>query len=190
MKIKLILTLLIVSCFFVKTNAQINISGTEIPKFLTIDSHKSLPLYGAAARKILWIDVYLVSIFINESNHNAQQLIHSNETMVLRLYMKTSLVSKSRLKMAIERGFKKSQQNNYTKYKNKVENIVDKIEGEIEKNDVVDLVYLPSGQTKFYINERYLGRILGIDFKQALFSIWLSENCIDQELKNQIIKGT
>ncbi|GGE43458.1 chalcone isomerase family protein [Psychroflexus planctonicus] len=187
-------TILFIGIFFSlsfvnQATAQIELSGTEIPSYLEINSKDTLQLFGAGAREILWLDVYLVVIYFNESDYNSEELILSNKTMGLRLYMKSSLVSKKRIKMAIERGFNKSTQGNYKKYKTRIEQMIDSFEEEIYKNDVIDLIYFPSEETRFYKNNQYLGTIQGADFKQALFGIWLSEHAVDKDLKEDLLKG-
>lgn len=187
-------TILFIGIFFSisfanQVNAQIDLSGTEIPSYLEINSKDTLQLFGAGAREILWLDVYLVVIYFNELDYNSEELIQANKTMGLRLYMKSSLVSKKRIKMAIERGFNKSTQGNYKKYKTRIEQMIDSFEEEIYKNDVIDLIYFPSEGTRFYKNNQYLGTIQGADFKQALFGIWLSEHAVDKDLKEKLLKG-
>lgn len=187
-------TILFIGIFFSisfanQVNAQIDLSGTEIPSYLEINSKDTLQLFGAGAREILWLDVYLVVIYFNELDYNSEELIQANKTMGLRLYMKSSLVSKKRIKMAIERGFNKSTQGNYKKYKTRIEQMIDSFEEEIYKNDVIDLIYFPSEETRFYKNNQYLGTIQGADFKQALFGIWLSEHAVDKDLKEDLLKG-
>lgn len=184
-----ILGTLFLVCFVNQANAQIHISGTKIPQHLKINTQDTLQLYGAGSRTIFWIDVYLVAVYFNGNDYTSQQLIHANETMGLRLYMKSSLVTKSRIKMAIERGFNKSTDGDYKKYKARIEQMIDSFEEEINKNDVIDLIYYPSGKTLFYKNNQYLGTIQGIDFKEALFGIWLSENAVDKGLKEEILNG-
>lgn len=188
-KVSFILGILFSFSFVQQANAQIHISGTKIPQDLKINTQDTLQLYGAGSRTIFWIDVYLVAVYFNGNDYTAQQLIDANETMGLRLYMKSSLVSKSRIKTAIERGFNKSTNGNYKKYKTRIEDMIDSFEEEIYKNDVIDLIYHPSGETRFYKNNKYLGTVQGIDFKEALFGIWLSENAVDSGLKEEILKG-
>lgn len=187
-------TILFIGIFFSisfanQVNAQIDLSGTEIPSYLEINSKDTLQLFGAGAREILWLDVYLVVIYFNELDYNSEELIQANKTMGLRLYMKSSLVSKKRIKMAIERGFNKYTQGNYKKYKTRIEQMIDSFEEEIYKNDVIDLIYFPTEETRFYKNNQYLGTIQGADFKQALFGIWLSEHAVDKDLKEDLLKG-
>jgi hypothetical protein len=179
----------IVFSFISIASAQVQISGIEVPRYLEVNKGEKLELFGAGPRKILWIDVYWVAIYFNEKDYSSNELINSNQTMGLRLYMKSSLVSKSRIKSAIERGFNKSTDGNYHKYKTRMEQMIDSFEEEINKNDIIDLIYYPTGETYFYKNNQYLGIIQGFDFKQALYGIWLSQNCVDNSLKTDIMQG-
>jgi hypothetical protein len=60
---------------------------------------------------------------------------------------------------------------------------------DIEPGDRYALTYLPGVGTELTRNGRRLGVIEGADFSQALFSIWLGDDPLDDSLRNQLMAG-
>ena len=49
------------------------------------------------------------------------------------------------------------------------------------------MVYLPKEGVKVYKNNKLLGTIEGMEFKRALFGIWLSKKPADKDLKQAML---
>ena len=58
---------------------------------------------------------------------------------------------------------------------------------EIKKGDVFDITYQPGKGVVSYKNGKGKGVIEGMDFKKALFGIWLSKNPVDDGLKEDML---
>jgi hypothetical protein len=63
---------------------------------------------------------------------------------------------------------------------------------ETKKNDVWTYIYIPGKGTEVYVNDgaanKLMGVIPGLDFKKALFSIWLGENPpVGNSLKKELL---
>ena len=182
-----IATLFYLSVFSVK--AQVVISGIEMPKDLTYIQAEPLELYGVGVRKFLWMDMYVGAIFLNEMQLKPNQIIEANKPMALRLHILSSLVSNKRIIKAIQEGFDNSTNGNLHKYQKRIDQMIGYFDEEIQPDDIIDLVYNTSGNTMIYRNKKQLGSINGLDFKQALFGVWLSDKAVDSNLKNELLKG-
>ena len=55
------------------------------------------------------------------------------------------------------------------------------------KNDVYDIIYEPEIGTSVYIKDELKGTIEGLDFKKAVFAIWLGENTALPKLKKAML---
>jgi hypothetical protein len=53
----------------------------------------------------------------------------------------------------------------------------------INKKDIFIIVYVPNAGVSVYKNGSKKGTIEGLDFKKALFGIWLGNNPADDDLK-------
>ena len=51
---------------------------------------------------------------------------------------------------------------------------------EAKKDDIYDIIYVPEQGISVYIKGELKGTIKGLDFKKAVFAIWLGEKPADQ----------
>lgn len=169
--------------------AQIHSTGIEIPKTLNYIENEPLYLYGAGTRKILWLDMYVGVIFLNEKNLTPNQIIESRQPMAIRLHIISTLVSKKRIIKAIEDGFDKTTNGNLAQYKSRIDKMIGFFNEEIQPNDIIDLVCYPSGKIDIFRNSKLKGTLQGHDFKQALFGMWISENAVDKKMKSELLNA-
>ena len=57
-----------------------------------------------------------------------------------------------------------------------------------KKDDAFNLIYNPIDTSIWvYKNNKLEGKIPGFEFKKAFFGIWLSNNPVDEDLKNDLL---
>jgi hypothetical protein len=90
-------------------------------------------------------------------------------------------VSKDNMEEAIRTGFDKSTKNNITSISSKIDQLISAgFKDEIAIGDIFDLIYLPGTGTTLYKNNASVVNITGLDFKKALFGIWLCDQPADE----------
>lgn len=166
---------------------QRQIAGVEIPQTIEYINDFKLNLYGVGVRSFFWIDMYVGAIFLSNEKEHPKEIIETNENMGMRLHILSSLVSNKRMIKAIEEGFQKSTKGNLCSYQSRINEMIGFFEGEISPGDVIDMIYSNTGFTQVFLNQKKLGEIKGLDFKKALFGVWLSNDPIDKSLKQQMI---
>lgn len=162
------------------------VAGVSVPLQTTVEN-TTLYLNGAGIREKWWIDLYVGALYVPQVTRNAQLLIQQDKPMIMRLHIVSSLVTRDRMMESIEEGFQKALDGNTGPYQKRIEQLKSFFTKELHKNDVVELRYLPKVGVKVFLNETYLGTISGLDFKQALFSIWLGDNPVDEDLKQNLL---
>lgn len=175
--------------FSLKNHAQVQISGIEIPLKLAHRQVQPMDLHGIGVRKFLWMDMYVGAVFLNQHQLSPTQIIQANAPMALRLHILSSLVSRKRIIKSIYDGFDKISDGNLPKYQQRIDRMISYFNQDVHPNDIIDLVYKTSGEIMIFRNNKHLGSIEGLDFKQALFSIWLSEKAVDKGLRDGLLKG-
>ena len=55
------------------------------------------------------------------------------------------------------------------------------------KDDVYEMIYIPGNGTSLYINDILQGTLPGLEFKRALFNIWLSEQTELPDLRTAML---
>ena len=189
LKANLIYSLILFLLISFSTQAQIQIAGIEIPQKLTYIENEPLDVFGIGVRDFLWIDMYVGAVYLNNLQLKPHQIVEVNQPMALRLHILSSLISNKRIIKSILDGFDKSTQGNLEDYKIRIDKMINFFNKEINPGDIIDLVYNASGQTQIYRNMKHLGSIDGLDFKKALFGIWLSESPANEGFKNDLLEG-
>jgi hypothetical protein len=91
------------------------------------------------------------------------------------------------MEKATREGFAKATGGNVAPIKAQIENFISVFRDKINEHDVYDLVYLPDKGVEVYKNAEYSSLTPGLNFKQALFGIWLSEKPAQQSLKKKML---
>jgi hypothetical protein len=183
MKMKL-LCFLLLSAFSI-THAQTVINGITFPNSYTAGSDK-LVLNGGGTREKLWMDMYVAGLYLKEKNKDASSIISANSSMAIRIYIVSGLITSSRMIEAVEEGFVKSTSGKQDALKEKIRTFEKAFSDQIKKGDVFDIVYSETGIT-VYKNTVLKTEIEGLDFKKALFGIWLGREPADDNLKKGML---
>ena len=175
-------------CLVAASASAMEIGGVDLPDELTI-GEKVLKLNGAGLRKKMWIKVYAGGLYLPEKNGDATQVIQADETMAIRMHFIYDGVSAEKLISAWNEGFEKATGG-------KTEAIADSINvfngyytAEAKEGHVHELVYEPGKGVTVTINGEVKGVIPGLEFKKALFGIWLCGEPADEGLKKGMLGG-
>ncbi|MCM4156486.1 chalcone isomerase family protein [Gramella sp. AN32] len=166
--------------------AQTKVGGAEIPNSMNFEG-KNLVLNGAGVREKMWIDLYAGGLYLSEKSSNAASIVSGNSPMAIKLHIVSKLISSEKMIDAVNEGFENSTGGNMNNIKTQIEQFRSLFLEEIKKNDVFDLVYLPEKGVNVYKNGIIKGSIDGMEFKKALFGIWLSNRPADDDLKEAML---
>lgn len=168
------------------TSAQTEVGGVKLPNSETFQD-QTLTLNGAGVREKLWIDLYAGGLYLPKKSSDASAIISGNEPMSIKLHIVSKLITSDKMMDAVSEGFENSTNGNTKPLAPKIEKFQSFFLDEIKKNDVFDIVYLPSKGVMVFKNDKELGIIDGMDFKKALFGIWLSNKPADDDLKEAML---
>jgi hypothetical protein len=172
---------------FLSLNA-ISQNRTEVfPQNLKIEN-QDLQLKGTGTRMKLWMDMYTLGLFVADTKQNANQIVSCNETAIVRLSIISGLITAEKMAKAIRDGFKKSTQGKTEPIQSKIENFLTVFKQGVEKKDLFQFTYQPELGTVISKNGKELASIKGLDFKKALWGIWLGKNPVDKKLKAELFK--
>jgi Chalcone isomerase-like len=60
---------------------------------------------------------------------------------------------------------------------------------DVKPGDRYALKYLPGAGTELYLNNTFLGRVVGDDFAKAYFGIWLGEKPLSKDFRDQLLSA-
>lgn len=177
--------LLIAFCLSSLLNAQTRISGITFSDSYTAGKDK-LVLNGGGTREKYWMDMYVAGLYLPEKTRDAKAIISANSSMAIRMCIVSSLITSDKMTTAVEEGFKKSTGGKTDAIKDKIEAFKKAFSDPIKVNDVFDVVYTPE-KTAIWKNGSLKSEIDGLDFKMAVFGIWLGEQPADKGLKDGML---
>jgi hypothetical protein len=169
--------------------AQQTAGGVTMPSKTTYTG-TNLVLNGVGIREKVWIDLYVAGLYLKSKTKNAKTIISSNEKMVLKLHIVSGLVSSEKMSSSIEESFKVSTGGNTINLRTRIDAFkAIFMKDKITDGVVFDISYIPGKGTAVYTNGKLQGTIKGLDFKKALFNIWLGVIPADEHLKEKLLNN-
>ena len=165
--------------------AQTEIEGVEFPNTIQIEN-KEANFSGAGIRKKLWVKAYAIGFYHNESTTNADKIIRSKKPMGIKIQILSRFVSNTKFEAAAREGFEKSASNTAS-IKTKIEYFLSLLDEHFTFGDVCKILYHPDTGVKVYKNGKLKGIVKGAEFKKALYSIWLGDQPVEKELKENLL---
>lgn len=164
----------------------VEIGGIQMPESLSAES-QSLALNGAGVRSKFFMDIYAAGLYLSESSSEASAIIAADKAMALRLHITSGLLTAEKMENATREGFEKSTGGNTAPIQATIDEFIAAFSEEIKENDVFDFVYAPATGVNVFKNGELKKNVKGLDFKQALFGIWLSEDSVQEDLKSGLL---
>jgi len=176
----------VLSIVFSCAMAQTVIEGKTFPN--TLDTDKgALVLNGGGVREKMWIDVYVAGLYLPAKSSNATEIVQGDNPAAMRLHIVSGMVNSENMSESVHEGFEKSTAGAVAPLKDKIEAFINVFAEPIKVDDVFKLIYIPGEGVKIYKNDVYKSTVSGLDFKKALFGIWLGENPVSSSLKKGML---
>lgn len=185
---KLIFLMLAVFSLNVGISQTTEVAGVDLPNSENFGD-ATLLLNGAGVREKFWMDMYAGGLYLKQKNSKSEEIIAADEPMAIKLHIVSKLITSKRMIDAVNEGFENSTHDNTAPISKEISKFKSFFEDQINKNDIFDIVYLPSRGVVVYKNGTEQGVIKGLQFKKALFGIWLSDRPADDDLKEAMLGG-
>jgi hypothetical protein len=180
---KTFLIILIMAFVFTSIAWGLKIGGKVLPDKMNAGENELL-LNGAGLRKKLIIRVYAGALYLLESCSDANKIIEADEPMAVKMHFIYKAVSPEKLIEAWNTGFSKSDTSNLQE---EIATFNSYFTEDAKKDEVYDIIYVPEIGTSVYMNNELKGTIPGLEFKKAVFSIWLGEQTELPKLKKAML---
>lgn len=161
-------------CLLATYSEARTIGGVELSESLKMDGmNKELVLNGGGIRTKFFMDIYVAGLYLTEKNNDYQAIINQDESMAIKIEIVSKLITSERFKEATEAGFMRTTNNDPTMIRTQIDKALKVFDAEFNVGDVFDIVYVKDQGTKFYKNGSFIANVEGMEFKQALFGIWI-----------------
>ncbi|MFW5810410.1 MAG: chalcone isomerase family protein [Thermodesulfobacteriota bacterium] len=187
MILKWLLRAFLVTLFLVPScGYAVEIGGVTFPE-TQVAGNETLVLNGVGLRKKFFIKVYAGGLYLTEKSSNAGQIIQANAPMAIRMHFIYDGVSAEKLIDAWNEGFSAATGGKNGPLQEEINKFNSFFTEEAKEGDIYHIIYTPKEGTRVYIKDRLMGVISGLDFKQAVFAIWLGEKPADEGLKEGML---
>ena len=188
MKLKHI-ALLLCTIFMLGADAQLTVNGVTLPAGIKAGA-TDLVLNGGGIRKKLFFKVYTGGLYVTAKTKNAVDIVSADKPTGFRLTITSGVINSNNFSEAIEEGFGKSMKGNTAPLKDKINMLITTFKSEeIKEGDMFELVYIPGEGVRASKNGKLRTTVPGLDFKKALFGIWLGDEPVDADLKSGLLGG-
>lgn len=179
---KLVFVLVAIATMF-SAISQVTVGDVKLPSNFKVGD-ADLKYNGGGIRKKLFIDVYVAGLYLKTTTKDGSAIAKANEPQNMRIAIVSSLVTSEKFIESTKEGFQKSTGGNTKPIQGKIDQFLKIFLKEpIVKGDVYDLTFVPLEGVKVYKNNKLVDTVAGLDFKTALFGIWLGSNPVDEKLK-------
>lgn len=170
----------------VSVKAQTKIGDATLPNTVKFNG-EDLTINGGGLREKFFFDIYAGALYLKEKSSNANAIAKADETMAIKLHILSGMMSRSKMANALREGFEKSTNGNIKPYNERIEKFIGFINNEIEVGQIYDMVYEKGKGSVIYKDGKEKGYVTGLDFKTALFNIWLGSKPADKGLKKEML---
>lgn len=163
--------------------SQVTLNDVTLPGKVKV-GEQSLNLNGAGIRKKAFFKLYVAGLYTVKKGKDANAFINADEPIGIRLQITSGMVSSDNMSEAIADGFAKSTGGKTAPLQARIDRFVATFKKDpITEGNVFELFYVPGKGVETYKNGKLLTTIEGLDFKKALFGIWLGGDPVDSDLK-------
>ena len=166
----------------------VTLSAGEVPKTIEFEEN-NLILNGQGTRVVFFMKVYEGSLYLENKNSDADEIINSDNPMAIRIDVTSEMVTSDAMKKALSEGLKKSTNNNTGNILNEIGQLSASFNSDVTSGDFYEFIYIPESGTHVLKNNEMVELIPGFEFKKAFFGIFLSNNPIQKNLKKAMLGG-
>jgi hypothetical protein len=164
------------------------IAGITMPESFEAGD-TALVLNGAGVRTKLAINIYAGGLYLKEKSADAAKIVAADEPMSIRLHIVSGLITPKDFEEATRDGFNRATGGNLAPIRERVEKFIAIFREGIAKHDVYDIAYVPGKGVSVYRNGAHKTTASGLDFKRALFGIWLGPKTANPKLRKGMLGG-
>jgi len=168
---------------------EYNVDGVIIPRNVDFLG-KKLELSGFGIRSKMWMDIYVQALYLEVLSQDANKIINNDvDKMGIKIVITSILVSSGKFTRNFNNGFERSAKENLAALQPRIDLFKGFMAEKIVRDDVFNLMYNPKDKkTYVYKNDVLKGTVPGLDFKKALFGIWIGSDPIDPQLKKDLLR--
>ena len=158
--------------------------GITLPETTTVNDTK-LVLNGMGLRKKLWVKVYVGAIYVTAKSSDPATLIAADEPKQMVMHFLYE-VDVAKLVEAWKEGFAGNSADKMAALQQRLDQFCG-LWRTMKVGEQAKMTYSPGFGTKLEIGGQEVGLIIGKDFADALFAVWLGGKPPSEDLKKGVL---
>lgn len=174
--------------FLINFNGFSQIRVGKVVMDYAIESYgEELRMNGADERSALFVEPYSIALYLQEKSSDAIAICYVDETMTIRLVVTSKSIDKKSFTESIVKDFNTATEGNVELLQTRIDKATGLFSESLVNKDVIEFAYEKEIGTHFIKNGKELGLVEGLDFKFALFKIWLGDKPVNDNLKHELL---
>lgn len=180
-----LLIIFFVGISFTSVNAQKRtVAGVTFEAKTSVNG-KTLLYNGSGLREKYTFDLYVAALYLRRPSMDANKVINDDVEMGIHLELVSNKVTKEKFVETVKEGFGKASHGKATD--EQIKKFMGLFKGEFKDGDKINIDYIPNKGVVVTMNGKKLGTVSGLEFKKALFSVWLGKKPADSSLKSGML---
>lgn len=176
----------VVLLLLVSPGMAAEVGGVDLADEVTIGEAKLL-LNGGGIRKKFFVKVYVGGLYLAQKSADPAAIVAADAPMAITLDITSGMLSTKKMTDAMTEGFEKSTGGNPDQFADQIKQFHTFFADEIKVKDRFVISYVPQTGLQVSKNGQDKGTITGVDFKKAVFGIWLGAEPADKKLKTGML---
>ena len=160
------------------------VAGVKMPDRISVEG-KPLVLNGLGLRTKVIFKVYVAGLYAEVPSKNAAQMIASDQIRQVKMVMLRDL-GRGKIAEAVEDGFESNNKAQMPALRDRLAKFIAQIP-DLKSGQELLITYVPGKGTMLSSSGAVRLTVLGKDFADALFSVWLGQNPVDDGLKKAMM---
>ncbi|ANQ52598.1 hypothetical protein MY04_5266 [Flammeovirga sp. MY04] len=159
------------------------ISNVTLQNYINVHG-KKMELNGAGVRTKYFLPMYVSSLYLQDKSSNPNDVLYNVKHKVVQLDIISDFVTKERIEETVKEGFEYFR--NSLEIDDEINMFLSVFKDEVVNGDKFQFV-AEDTLCRIIKNNNELLVIDNINFQKALFSIWLGNKPINDELKDEML---
>ncbi|MFO7786235.1 MAG: chalcone isomerase family protein [Halospina sp.] len=163
------------------------VEGVELPGTIEVAGNE-LSLNGAGVRSKWFMSLYVGSLYLPQEFDSAQAIVEADQPMAIQLDIISGMIDSENMTEATMEGFESSTGGNMEPIQDDIDAFMGLFEKEIKEGDQFKITYMPEEGIVGFKNGERIGTVDGgMEFKKAVFGIWLGDEPAQKSVKTAMM---
>lgn len=160
------------------------VSGVTFPPKMDIKG-KALFFNGCGLREKYTLDLYVAGLYLESTSMDANKIMAADQMSSIKIVITSSKVTRDKFNESVKDGFENATAGKASAAQ--IAQFKSYFSDPFKVKDEILMIYVPGKGVAVTINGKYKGLVEGLQFKEALYAIWLGDKPASAKLKKGML---